>query len=418
MPTPQQNRYLRKIKKLRASYRRKMLALFIFALIIGFAGGWFCNSYIECSESKADNVTSEPSPMPSPTPAGVEWDDPLEATEEPEVTEEPTVEPTAEPTAEPTSEPVEAASEESAADPTEEPVTEATTEPAAEPTEEPAAEPAEATEEPTPEPTAEPTPEPAAEVGSIELPVEIGEEYTFTMEVLADGTPRRSLSDEEYFSVPVTITLARHMDNEYYAATYSESYMLKGNEAGCELIVTLGDCEGLNELSMQSAIVVVIQNADGEVHPGYQFTDAEISGETDSTISTGASATIYKRYTFGALEGLDYLTVSYYENGEMKTVYFSLIAPEPEDTPEPMVDAESEAAATPAPSSESYTIGDSGEGVILLQRKLIQLGYLSGQPDGVFGQWTASAVKSAQKDFGLEQTGIADAEFLDILYSK
>ena len=41
-----------------------------------------------------------------------------------------------------------------------------------------------------------------------------------------------------------------------------------------------------------------------------------------------------------------------------------------------------------------------------------------GKPDGQFGQWTASAVKQAQKDFGLEQTGVADAAFLEILYSK
>ena len=72
----------------------------------------------------------------------------------------------------------------------------------------------------------------------------------------------------------------------------------------------------------------------------------------------------------------------------------------------------------PAAAGEIYTIGSTGEGVVQLQAKLIELGYLSGKPDGQFGQWTAGAIKEAQKDFGLEQTGIADAAFLDVLYTK
>ncbi len=44
----------------------------------------------------------------------------------------------------------------------------------------------------------------------------------------------------------------------------------------------------------------------------------------------------------------------------------------------------------------------------LFQQKLIELGYLTGEPDGVYGQDCAKAVKAYQKDHGLEQTGIAD----------
>ena len=52
-----------------------------------------------------------------------------------------------------------------------------------------------------------------------------------------------------------------------------------------------------------------------------------------------------------------------------------------------------------------------------LQRKLIDLGLLSGQPDGHFGNYTATAVKEMQRRYGMEQTGIADKAFLDKLYS-
>ena len=92
----------------------------------------------------------------------------------------------------------------------------------------------------------------------------------------------------------------------------------------------------------------------------------------------------------------------------------------PEATVAPESDAsaaEPEVTAEPA-QSESYTIGDSGEAVSQIQSKLIALKYLTGSPDGKFGKWTAEAVKAAQKDFGLEPTGIADAAFLEILNTK
>ncbi len=418
MAAPVQNKFQKKIRKIRASYRRKMLLVFVIALIIGAVLGWIANDRLAENLDFATAGEPEVTTRPSPSYPSL-WQDPKEeTTDEPEVSAEPTeeasAEPSEEPSEEPTAEPAAEATEEATAEPTEE----ATAEPTAEPTEEPTPEP---TAEPTAEPTPEPTPEPVA--GSFELPIEIGETFSFTVEVLADGTPRKSLEDTEYFSVPVYITLVRHMDNEYYAETYSDAYMLKGNEAGCELEVSVGDCEGLNELVMQDAVTVVLQNADGEIHPGYQFTNAEISGDTDSLIATGSSATIYKRYTYDAIEGIEYLTVSYYNGGEMKTVYYSLIAPEPEATPEPVVVEEEpevteEPEATEEPEGERYSRGDEGEGVMLLQQKLIDLGFLTGQPDGQYGYWTACAVEEAQKAFGLEQTGIADAEFLDILYSK
>ena len=44
----------------------------------------------------------------------------------------------------------------------------------------------------------------------------------------------------------------------------------------------------------------------------------------------------------------------------------------------------------------------------LLQQKLIELGYMKGEPDGVYGHDCAACVKAYQKDHGLEPTGVDD----------
>ena len=48
----------------------------------------------------------------------------------------------------------------------------------------------------------------------------------------------------------------------------------------------------------------------------------------------------------------------------------------------------------------------------LLQQKLIELGYLTGEPDGVYGEQCAEAIKVYQKDHGLEETGVAEADLI------
>ena len=48
----------------------------------------------------------------------------------------------------------------------------------------------------------------------------------------------------------------------------------------------------------------------------------------------------------------------------------------------------------------------------LLQEKLIAMGYLTGTPDGVYGDGCVSAIKAYQKDHGMEETGEADADLV------
>ena len=51
--------------------------------------------------------------------------------------------------------------------------------------------------------------------------------------------------------------------------------------------------------------------------------------------------------------------------------------------------------------------GDSGEDVLAMQRRMAELGFWLGQPDGTFGDLTTQAVYAVQKAAGLERDGIA-----------
>ena len=62
--------------------------------------------------------------------------------------------------------------------------------------------------------------------------------------------------------------------------------------------------------------------------------------------------------------------------------------------------------------------GDKNTDVQKLQRRLIELGYLSGTADGVFGANTENAVKAFQAQLGLSQTGVASASMQVKLYSE
>ncbi len=55
-------------------------------------------------------------------------------------------------------------------------------------------------------------------------------------------------------------------------------------------------------------------------------------------------------------------------------------------------------------------------GVYLLQEKLIELGYMKGEPDGVYGHDCAKCVKAYQKDHGMEPTGVADVALQEQLF--
>ena len=73
--------------------------------------------------------------------------------------------------------------------------------------------------------------------------------------------------------------------------------------------------------------------------------------------------------------------------------------------------------ATPEPKSSVLKTGTKGTEVKELQNKLIQLGYLTGKADGVYGAKTAEAVKAFQKDSKLTADGVAGEKTLNKLNS-
>ena len=48
----------------------------------------------------------------------------------------------------------------------------------------------------------------------------------------------------------------------------------------------------------------------------------------------------------------------------------------------------------------------------LVQQKLIELGYLKGEPDGVYGKGCVAAMQAYQRDHGMKETDVADSELV------
>jgi cell wall-associated NlpC family hydrolase len=62
--------------------------------------------------------------------------------------------------------------------------------------------------------------------------------------------------------------------------------------------------------------------------------------------------------------------------------------------------------ANVASASNFYEEGDQGQEIVLIQQRLLSLGYEIGSADGDFGSATENAVKAYQKDQGLTPDGV------------
>lgn len=91
-------------------------------------------------------------------------------------------------------------------------------------------------------------------------------------------------------------------------------------------------------------------------------------------------------------------------------------------TPTPSPTVKSTAVPTPdiTPNSAYKTlkVGDNGEGVTTMQRRLAELGYYEGDIDGRFGNQTRRAVEHFQYYNGLSSDGIAGKKTLTVLYES
>ncbi|MBQ8654797.1 MAG: peptidoglycan-binding protein [Clostridia bacterium] len=130
------------------------------------------------------------------------------------------------------------------------------------------------------------------------------------------------------------------------------------------------------------------------------------------TIPQGATITVEKisgtfaKVTYKGQEGYvktDYIVV--------KTIVKATAAP----TATPVV-------ITPSPveSASSYRVltrGCTGDDVVSLQEALVELGFLSGTADGVFGAGTHDAVVAFQQKNSYPDTGVVDANLQAFIYS-
>ncbi len=66
---------------------------------------------------------------------------------------------------------------------------------------------------------------------------------------------------------------------------------------------------------------------------------------------------------------------------------------------------------------QNLNVGDSGEAVMNLQRRLVELGYANGTPNGEYGQATIAAVAFYQQCNGMEPDGLASVWLQTVLFS-
>ena len=211
------------------------------------------------------------------------------------------------------------------------------------------------------------------------------------------------------------------------------------------------------------------------VEHGYQLMDAEIDGRYGISLPTNTPTTFYKRFAYPVDgEDMKYLVITTYKNGQTQMILFELESekpPEPEviyptlqrglvnddvlnlqnrlaelgylnvtpdgtfgpKTEEAIKSAQAafgmepngiadnafqqklfEGAAPSVGEGAGYVTlseGSAGEAVVRLQKRLAELGYYNGKADGGYGPKMVAAVKKAQADYGMEQTGTATSEF-------
>ena len=125
--------------------------------------------------------------------------------------------------------------------------------------------------------------------------------------------------------------------------------------------------------------------------------DAALGGNYGVSLQPGEEKTLYKRFVQTSGEEAIYLVLTWCEGGGRESRYFLLeeraIYPELKD-------------------------GSRGDDVVALQTRLIELGYLDDDADGIFGPNTEGAVRAARVAAGLAESGVADDEMQFLLFRE
>ena len=293
-----------------------------------------------------------------------------------ETAAEPTVEPTEEPTAEPTEEPIEEATEAPAGDATKAPEDTATEEPTED-----------ATEQPTAEPTADATEAPAEPDEGDEIEREYDATHTPAPEkrvgaVDADELNVYAQADE---SSDVVMTLERDDEVEILG------------EEGAFLLVSADEQQGY-----ALAECIYELSHDEQAALKTMWGTAVVTASSLNVRKTGSTSAslLYKiksgqRVMLRGVDGDWYCIET--ESGKGYVLGDHLTVNAITDT--------------------SYKQGAKGDDVKELQRRLIELKYLTGTADGSFGASTKTAVKAFQKDAGLTADGVVGTGTLNKLFA-
>ena len=293
-----------------------------------------------------------------------------------ETAAEPTVEPTEEPTAEPTEEPIEEATEAPAGDATQAPEDTATEEPTED-----------ATEQPTAEPTADATETPAEPDEGDEIEREYDATHTPAPEkrvgaVDADELNVYAQADE---SSDVVMTLER-----------DDEVAILGEE-GAFLLVSADNWQGY-----ALAECIYELSHDEQAALKTMWGTAVVTASSLNVRKTGSTSAslLYKiksgqRVMLRGVDGDWYCIET--ESGKGYVLGDHLTVNAITDT--------------------SYKQGAKGDDVKELQRRLIELKYLTGTADGSFGASTKTAVKAFQKDAGLTADGVVGTGTLNKLFA-
>ncbi|MCF2652464.1 peptidoglycan-binding protein [Anaeromassilibacillus senegalensis] len=87
-------------------------------------------------------------------------------------------------------------------------------------------------------------------------------------------------------------------------------------------------------------------------------------------------------------------------------------------TPEPSEEPSAEPSPSPAPEYTALAPGDESDEVLAMQTRLSELGYLTVEYGGVYGDVTKEAVTAFQQANGLEANGEASVETLEKLFAE
>ena len=293
-----------------------------------------------------------------------------------ETAAEPTVEPTEEPTAEPTEEPIEEATEAPAGDATQAPEDTATEEPTED-----------ATEQPTAEPTADATEAPAEPDEGDEIEREYDATHTPAPEkrvgaVDADELNVYAQADE---SSDVVMTLERDDEVEILG------------EEGAFLLVSADDWRGY-----ALAECIYELSHDEQAALKTMWGTAVVTASSLNVRKTGSTSAslLYKiksgqRVMLRGVDGDWYCIETESGKGYVLGDHLTINAI----------------------TGTSYKQGAKGDDVKELQRRLIELKYLTGTADGSFGASTKTAVKAFQKDAGLTADGVVGTGTLNKLFA-